>query len=106
MGGRNHAPANAADDCAGGGGLLADREPSCEGRVCQRETEYRDHRRQGVAGAANLAGVAKSENIVALCDVDERRAGVTFERYPNVPQVFGLPQDARQDGSADRRGSW
>jgi predicted dehydrogenase len=37
----------------------------------------------GGRGAANLAGVT-SENIVALCDVDERRAGATFERYPQA----------------------
>jgi hypothetical protein len=37
----------------------------------------------GGRGAANLEEVA-GENVVALCDVDERRAGVTFERYPHV----------------------
>jgi predicted dehydrogenase len=37
----------------------------------------------GGRGAANLEKVA-GENIVALCDVDERRAGATFERYPQV----------------------
>ena len=37
----------------------------------------------GGRGAANLAGVA-GENIVALCDVDERRAGTSFDKYPNA----------------------
>ncbi len=37
----------------------------------------------GGRGAANLAGVA-GENIVALCDVDERRAKAAFDRYPSV----------------------
>ncbi len=37
----------------------------------------------GGRGASNLAGVA-GENIVALCDVDERRAAATFDRYPGV----------------------
>ena len=37
----------------------------------------------GGRGAANVAEVA-SENTVALCDVDEVRAGATFERYPRV----------------------
>lgn len=35
----------------------------------------------GGRGASDLSGV-KSENIVALCDVDERRAAESFERYP------------------------
>ncbi len=39
----------------------------------------------GGRGAANLAGV-QSENIVALCDVDQRRAASTFARYPKVPK--------------------
>jgi len=34
-------------------------------------------------GAANLAGVA-SENIVALCDVDEKRAAGAFTRFPKA----------------------
>jgi len=34
-------------------------------------------------GAANL-GQLKNENVVALCDVDERRAGATFEKYPKL----------------------
>jgi predicted dehydrogenase len=47
----------------------------------------------GGRGAANLAAVAETENIVALCDVDWRRkaegyhrhlAGTTFEKYPHV----------------------
>jgi predicted dehydrogenase len=37
----------------------------------------------GGRGAANLAGVA-GENIVALCDVDERRAAAAFDKYPGV----------------------
>ncbi len=34
-------------------------------------------------GAANLRGM-ESENIVALCDVDWKRAAATFERYPKA----------------------
>jgi predicted dehydrogenase len=37
----------------------------------------------GGRGAANLGGLA-SENIVALCDVDERRAAASFRRFPNA----------------------
>ena len=38
----------------------------------------------GGRGAANLSGVGKTENIVALCDVDDKRAGKAFERYPKA----------------------
>ena len=37
----------------------------------------------GGRGASNLSSV-KSENIVALCDVDERRAAASFARYPRA----------------------
>jgi predicted dehydrogenase len=39
----------------------------------------------GGRGAANIIGAA-SENIVALCDVDEKRAAQTFELYPEAKQ--------------------
>jgi predicted dehydrogenase len=38
----------------------------------------------GGMGAANINAVAGSENIVALCDVDEVRAADTFNRFPNA----------------------
>ncbi|MCE9629627.1 MAG: Gfo/Idh/MocA family oxidoreductase [Planctomycetia bacterium] len=37
----------------------------------------------GGQGAANLKGVA-NQNIVALCDVDEKRAGKAFEQHPRA----------------------
>ena len=37
----------------------------------------------GGRGAANVQGVA-SENLVALCDVDESRAAKTFEQFPQA----------------------
>ncbi len=37
----------------------------------------------GGRGAGNLAGVA-SQNIVALCDVDHRRAAGSFKKYPKA----------------------
>lgn len=40
----------------------------------------------GGRGAGNLGSVARTENIVALCDVDERRARDAFNRYQNVPK--------------------
>lgn len=39
----------------------------------------------GGKGRSDLDGVS-SENIVALCDVDSRRAAGAFEKYPNVPK--------------------
>ena len=39
----------------------------------------------GGQGASNLGAAAPTENIVALCDVDDRRAGPTFKRFPNAP---------------------
>jgi len=40
----------------------------------------------GGRGAENLAAIAASQNIVALCDVDECRAARTYQQYPNVPK--------------------
>jgi len=37
----------------------------------------------GGRGAANL-GTVRSENIVALCDVDDRRAARTFDQFPDA----------------------
>lgn len=37
----------------------------------------------GGRGAANLGGVSR-QNVVALCDVDEKRAGKGFEKYPKA----------------------
>jgi predicted dehydrogenase len=40
----------------------------------------------GGQGASNLSAAAQTENIVALCDVDDRRAAATYKRYPNAPK--------------------
>lgn len=37
----------------------------------------------GGRGAQNVGGL-KQENLVAFCDVDEQRAGKTYEKYPQV----------------------
>ncbi|MHB0959791.1 MAG: Gfo/Idh/MocA family protein [Pirellulaceae bacterium] len=53
----------------------------------------------GGRGADNLAGVS-SENIVALCDVDERRAAASFAKFPTAARY----RDYRQMlGDLDRR---
>jgi hypothetical protein len=41
----------------------------------------------GAAGmGAGNTGAVSSENIVALCDVDEERAAGTYQRFPNAPK--------------------
>jgi predicted dehydrogenase len=38
----------------------------------------------GGRGASNLNAIAPTENIVALCDVDERRSGGSFDKFPKA----------------------
>src|SRR5438876_4483666 len=38
----------------------------------------------GGQGASNIGAAAPTENIVALCDVDDVRAADTFKRHPNA----------------------
>ena len=40
----------------------------------------------GGMGAGDIGAVAPDNNIVALCDVDQRRAGSTFAKFPDAPQ--------------------
>src|SRR5947209_9547203 len=40
----------------------------------------------GGQGGFNIRSAAPTENIVALCDVDDRRAASTFEAFPNAPK--------------------
>ena len=41
----------------------------------------------GGRGGANVNGV-RSQNIVALCDVDDQRAGKQYERFPNAKKFY------------------
>src|SRR5581483_11282385 len=52
----------------------------------------------GGKGSSDTDGCA-SENIVALCDVDETRAGKTFEKYPDAAryQDFRKLLEERKD---------
>jgi Oxidoreductase family, NAD-binding Rossmann fold/Oxidoreductase family, C-terminal alpha/beta domain len=52
----------------------------------------------GGQGASNIAAAAPTENIVALCDVDDRRAAATFSRYPNVPKYRDFRQMLEKEG--------
>jgi hypothetical protein len=38
----------------------------------------------GGQGASNLGAASMTENVVALCDVDDRRAAPVYERYPKA----------------------
>ena len=51
----------------------------------------------GAGGKArsDIAGCAETENIVALCDVDEKSAAKTYE-IPECTEVQGLSGDAGQ----------
>jgi predicted dehydrogenase len=40
----------------------------------------------GGKATSDIKGCADTENIVALCDVDDKRAAVTYQAYPNVPK--------------------
>lgn len=40
----------------------------------------------GGKASSDIAACAQTENIVALCDVDDRQAAATFKRFENVPK--------------------
>ncbi|MGF1580742.1 MAG: Gfo/Idh/MocA family protein [Gemmataceae bacterium] len=46
----------------------------------------------GGRGGGNLNSIAGSENIVALCDVDDQRAAGAYRRFPNVPKFKDFRQ--------------
>lgn len=45
----------------------------------------------GGRGSANLGGVSK-ENIVALCDVDDQRAGKAYDKFPKAKKYYDYRQ--------------
>jgi hypothetical protein len=46
----------------------------------------------GGQAAANIGAAAPTENIVALCDVDDRRAASTYTRFPNATKYKDFRQ--------------
>jgi predicted dehydrogenase len=46
----------------------------------------------GGRGGSNLTAVARTENIVALCDVDDRRAARAYERFPRAERFSDFRQ--------------
>ncbi|HEX4165401.1 MAG TPA: Gfo/Idh/MocA family oxidoreductase [Bryobacteraceae bacterium] len=55
----------------------------------------------GAGGKAqsDIAGCAHTENIVALCDVDEKSAAKTFNRFPNVPKFKDYREMLDKEGN-------
>ena len=49
----------------------------------------------GGMGANDVRGVGKTENIYALCDVDERQALPSYTGFPLAKRLQGFPRDAR-----------
>ncbi len=52
----------------------------------------------GGQGASNLGAAAPTENIVALCDVDDRRAASTFKRFPDAAKYRDFRQMLDKEG--------
>ena len=52
----------------------------------------------GGQGASNISAAAPTENIVALCDVDDRRAATTFKRFENAPKFRDFRQMLDKEG--------
>jgi predicted dehydrogenase len=54
----------------------------------------------GGKAASDIRACAETENIVALCDVDEKRAEKTYQLHPNVPKYkdFRVMLDKQGDG--------
>ena len=56
----------------------------------------------GGQGAANIRAAAPTENIVALCDVDDLRAAATYKQYPNAPRYRDFrPMLDKENGNID-----
>ena len=56
----------------------------------------------GTRGPAILQGAAPTENIVALCDVDDDASSARIPDLPQGEQVQRLPEDARKGGQEHR----
>src|SRR5436305_15067182 len=52
----------------------------------------------GGQGASNIMAAAPTENIVALCDVDDRRAAPTFTRLEKAAKFRDLRQMLDKEG--------
>jgi hypothetical protein len=52
----------------------------------------------GGQGAGNIRAASPTENIVALCDVDDRRAAESFKAFPNAPTYKDFRQMLDKEG--------
>src|SRR5215470_9572475 len=52
----------------------------------------------GGQGASNISAAAPTENIVALCDVDDHRAAQTFNRFEKAPKFRDFRQMLDKEG--------
>lgn len=56
----------------------------------------------GGQGGANLRAASRTENIVALCDVDDVRAAPSYKQYPNAPRYRDFRQMLdKENGNID-----
>lgn len=53
----------------------------------------------GGKATSDIAACAKTENIVALCDVDDKRAASTYAKYPNAPTFRDYRQMLDKQGN-------
>jgi predicted dehydrogenase len=54
----------------------------------------------GGKGRSDITACAQTENVVALCDVDDTRAANTFKQFPNVPKYKDFRQMLDKEGKA------
>jgi predicted dehydrogenase len=55
----------------------------------------------GGQGGSNLGNVARTENIVALCDVDDRRAAGAYQRFPQATRYADFRQMLERQRNLD-----
>src|ERR1022692_1012925 len=55
----------------------------------------------GGQAAANISAAAPTENIVALCDVDDRRAATTFTRFDKATKYKDFRQMLDKEKNID-----
>jgi predicted dehydrogenase len=53
----------------------------------------------GGKAASDISACGETENIVALCDVDEKRAAKIYQQYPNVPKYKDFRMMIEKEGS-------
>ena len=88
MGRRNRRDFLKASAAAGAGFWLAGGVEAAQRRPAANERLNIAIIGAGGQGGGNLRNVARTENIVALCDVDEQNAAKSFSEFAKVPKYF------------------